>query len=108
MTLNNQLANEAGFVALLPDQLHEHLRDLRHTTHDLEYREEHRLSAALKLQAWWRGIVWRRIAFIIKISTTIRIITKYMEARSTSISSWFKGKRMRWQYHDAIVDEMNK
>lgn len=108
LTVNKELADQAGFVALLPDQLHDQLRDLRHTVHDLEYREEHRQSAALRVQAWWRGTLHRRVVFIFRVASIIRCLHSYMEETATVVSSWERGKRMRLKYREEIFEAMQR
>lgn len=96
------LAQQVGMAAKLPDQLRDHLRQLQHSVHDLKYQPEHRCAAAVRLQAFWRSIVARRVVIVLRIAQKMRRLYKRMDMAATMIAAWFKGIHTRLMYRSEI------
>lgn len=89
--LDHRTTMNLKHAAQLPDLLRQQLKSLQHGVHDLEFLAEHRLAAAVKLQAWWRAIMGQRIMKVIRLSRVLQLITDRMSRSATVIQAWYKG-----------------
>merc|ERR1740138_761834 len=98
-------------AAQLPDLLRQQLKSLQHGVHDLEFLAEHRLAAAVKLQAWWRGIMGQRIMKVIRLSRVLELVTERMSRSATVIQAWYKGVTTKLSLRNIIrlrIEETRK
>jgi hypothetical protein len=75
----------------MPGLLRRQLHDLQHEVHGLQYRAEDRVDASLKLQAWWRAIVARRVVKLAQLSRALQVLVQRMEAAAIVVQAWFRG-----------------
>lgn len=108
LAINTELAAEAGFASLLPDQLRDQLRVLKHTVHDLKYQGEHRERAIIRLQAFWRGMLGRRVVRVLWVSNYMRQVYLQMDLAATRISAWHRSVSTRLKYREVIYTHMRE
>lgn len=104
--LDHSAMQNLNHAAMLPSILRDQLRDLQHGVHDLKYREDERLVAAVRLQAWWRSIIARRVVKVIRIYHTLRVIRQAMSSAALSIQAWYRGTRTKLRLRNAIRARM--
>lgn len=100
--LDHRAGHNLAMAAMLPGQLKSNLRQLQHGTHDLLYREEDRVAGAVKLQAWWRGIVARRVVKVMRVSQIMQGIVSQMAAAATLVQARYRGATMYRKWRSEI------
>lgn len=89
--LDHRIVDRMAVSAMLPDMLRDQLQGLQHNIHDLLYRPSDHEDAAVKLQAWYRSILARRVVSVVRIAEKMRLIAVRMNAAVTRIQSWYRG-----------------
>jgi len=108
VALNKELAAQAGVAACMPDQLRDQLRDLKHTVHELKYQPDHRHAATVRLQAWWRGFLARRVVAVLRVAKKMREVYHRMSVAATKLSAWYRAISTRLRYRDEIRARMRE
>lgn len=85
----------SNWAAWLPHKLRQNLDDMQHTMHTLEFSEEDRTVAAIRLQAFWRGIFGRRVANVMRISASLLDVYGFMVKSATDLQRTFRGLTVR-------------
>jgi len=74
------------------------LQGLRHCVHNLEHVEGDRVTAAVKIQAWWRGTLGRHLVRILIVYKKIEGEWEKMEYSATRVQSLARGHFARKNY----------
>lgn len=75
--------------------LTETMLSLHQNIHDLSHLEEDRRQAATRLQAWWRGLLARRVVAIVRIRRHLAAVHVHLAEAATRISSMARGRQAR-------------
>lgn len=75
--------------------LEETMLGLHQNIHDLAFLEQDQRNAATHIQAWWRGILARRVVGIIVIRHHLDVVRKSMAKGATKIASIIRGRQAR-------------
>jgi len=73
-------------------ELEVQLRELRHTVHGITYLEEQRVAAAVRLQAWWRGILAVRVVKVLCLRGKIEDVHRHMDRAAQLIQAMVRGR----------------
>lgn len=104
--LDHRTVQNLRHAAMLPDLLREQLMQLQHGVHDLKYKPEGKVVAAVKLQAWWRSIAARRVVKVVQLSNLLQAIGGQMAKAATVIQAWFRGATTKLKWRNAIISRM--
>merc|ERR1719401_2048940 len=86
--------------------LKEQLMQLQHGVHDLVYRPEDHVDSAVRIQAWWRAIIARRVVKVIRWSQKLLVIGSQMSSAAIVIQARFRGSMAYRKYRDQICRRM--
>jgi len=97
--MNSELAAQMAQSPLLPQQLQSQLEALRLCTHSLKYQAQHRSAGVERLQAWWRGVLARRLVFCLHAAKAMEKARGTMHEASVKIQSWYRASstKRKWK-----------
>lgn len=75
--------------------LKETMLGLHQNIHDLSFLDEDRANTATRIQAWWRGVLSKRVVAIIVIRHHLDEVSKRMAEAATGISAVVRGRQAR-------------
>lgn len=98
-SLNKELQEQTILGPQLPKLLQSQLVNLQHRLHELKYKSEDRTAAALRLQAWWRGTLMRRIVYILRTAYIIAKVRNQMTEAAVKVQRWYASTkaRLKWK-----------
>lgn len=81
---------------------------LNHTIHDLAFLEQDIRTAATRIQAWWRGVLGKRVVAIIVIRHHLNIVSMKMAEAATRISATWRGRQGRLGCQMLSMEKANR
>lgn len=74
------------------------LQGLRHCVHNLEFVEDDKAAAAVKIQAWWRGNLGRHLVKVLHVHRRVFDQMEEMEHAATRLQAKVRGHNARKAY----------
>ncbi|CAJ1371229.1 unnamed protein product [Effrenium voratum] len=96
------IATPSPDIKELEGKLSEDLSGLRQQIHGLQYTQQDQERGATRIQTWWRTILAKRIARVLRISSTLWRLWQKMGRASVTIQRWFRAYVVRKMWHDTI------
>jgi len=75
--------------------LAETMLGLRQNIHDLAFLEQDQCTGATRVQAWWRGVIGKRVAAIVRTRHHLHKVLMIMAKAATKIASMARGRQAR-------------
>eukprot|EP00927_Polykrikos_kofoidii_P046648 TRINITY_DN40814_c0_g1_i1.p1 TRINITY_DN40814_c0_g1~~TRINITY_DN40814_c0_g1_i1.p1 ORF type:complete len:592 (+),score=72.08 TRINITY_DN40814_c0_g1_i1:161-1936(+) len=107
-TLQLDQAKLASWASSLPKQLATHLHDMRITVHCLRYRPIHCQIAAEKIRDWWRVILLRRGAVVLKIASWLHHTHSKLSASAVKVQCRIRSRITRRKFLATLHAKMRE
>jgi len=104
--MNNELAAQIAAGPLLPQKLRGQLHQLQHSLHGLKYHEDDRERGATRLQAWWRGVIGRRLVCCVRICQEMHKVHQRLQVATVQIQCWYRSRSTRKKWRAKIANRL--
>lgn len=104
--MNNEMAAQMAAGPLLPQKLRGQLHQLQHSLHGLKYHEEDRERGATRLQAYWRGVLGRRMVCCLRVSKLMHDVHMWVFTSTVKIQCWYRSRSTRKKWRAKIANRI--
>jgi len=82
---------DAQELERIREEMQEKMLHMRQNIHDIHFLHLDRERAALRLQAWWRSVLARRLVDLLRIRTKVLEVRRAMDVAATTIQAVQRG-----------------